>query len=260
VKVRLAVTVAGALALLAGCGAGTAAAGGSASSSAGGVRGDITVFAAASLTESFTALGQQFEAQHPGTKVTFSFGPSSGLAEQITQGAPADVFASASATTMQQVTAAGDAASPTTFAENVMEIAVPPANPAHVTGLADLARDGVKVVLCQSQVPCGTVAAKVFANAHLTVRPVSQEADVKAVLAKVELGEADAGVVYVSDVHAAGRKVTGLQIPAGVNASTDYPIATVKASKNAATARAFVDLVLSATGRSALQGAGFQAP
>ena len=249
-----------AMSLVAACGDRSATDAGGSSSARGAVTGDITVFAAASLTEPFTALGKRFEQQYPGSTVTFSFGPSSSLAEQIAQGAPADVFASASTTTMQQVTGAGDAASPTTFAKNLMEIAAPPSNPAHVTGLADLARGDVKVVLCQSQVPCGTVAAKVFATARLTVRPVSQVADVKAVLAKVELGEADAGVVYVSDVRAAGSKVRGIPIPAGVNASTDYPIATVKTSKNAATAQEFVDLVLSAPGRSALQSAGFQAP
>ncbi|MFC6006547.1 molybdate ABC transporter substrate-binding protein [Angustibacter luteus] len=246
---------------MAGCGDSddTTSAGGSSTSSAA-ITGTITVFAAASLTESFTALGKSFEAAHPGTKVTFSFGPSSGLAEQITQGAPADVFASASKKNMTQVSDAGDAANPQDFAKNVMEIAVPPSNPAKVTGVDDLARSGVKVALCQAAVPCGTVAAQVFTNAGITVKPVTEEADVKAVLAKVTLGEVDAGMVYVTDVKSAGDKVAGVEIPADVNASTSYPIAALKGSKNAATAQAFVDYVLSPTGTAALTAAGFQAP
>lgn len=233
-------------------------AGGGASSAR--VQGEITVFAAASLTEAFTAIGRQFEAAHPGTKVTFSFGPSSGLANQITAGAPADVFAPASTSEMQRVADAGAVRTWRAFATNVLEIAVPPPNPAGVTGVADLARPGVKVVLCQAQVPCGTVAAKVLANAGVRVTAVSQEADVKAVLSKVVLGEADAGVVYATDVRAAGAKVKGIEIPAGVNASTQYPIAALEQATNAPTARAFVDFVLSDAGRSVLSAAGFQAP
>ncbi len=135
--------------------------------------GTVTVLAAASLTESFTALGRQFERDHPGTTVVFSFGPSSGLAQQVVQGAPADVFASASATTMQQVVDAEAARAPRDFARNVLEIAVPPANPARVSALADLASRQVKVALCQPQVPCGVVAAQVLKKAGVAVRPVS---------------------------------------------------------------------------------------
>src|SRR3954454_3932692 len=222
--------------------------------------GTITVFAAASLKESFTTLGRQFERAHPGTRVVFSFGPSSGLATQITQGAPADVFASASPTTMAQVTKAAAASSPTTFAKNVMAIAVPAANPAKVTNLSGLAQPGVKVAPCQATVPCGATAAKVFANAGLRVTPVSQEVDVKAVLSKVTLGEVDAGVVYVTDVRSAGAKVRGVPIPDGVNASTSYPIATLTGSKNKATAQAFTDEVLSGDGAAALKAAGFGGP
>jgi molybdate transport system substrate-binding protein len=263
---------AGALTALAACGsassgtAGSTSSGTSVATSSGtgsasaAVSGTITVFAAASLKESFTALGAAFEAVHPGVKVVFSFGPSSGLATQITQGAPADVFASASAKNMDQVVAAGQATAPTTFAKNVMEIAVPPGNPAKVNGVADLGRSGVKVALCQAQVPCGTVAAKVFAKAKVVVTPVTQEVDVKSVLAKVQLGEVDAGVVYVTDVRSAGSKVTGVPIPADVNASTSYPIAALKGSKNAATAAAFAAYVLSAEGQKMLQGNGFAAP
>jgi molybdate transport system substrate-binding protein len=222
--------------------------------------GSVTVLAASSLKETFTALGKQFEAAHPGTTVTFSFGASSALATQITQGAPADVFASASTKNMDAVVAAKAADAPTVFATNVMQIALPPKNPAHIATLADLAEPGVKVALCQVAVPCGATAAKVLANAELTLTPVTREADVKTTLAKVELGEVDAALVYVTDVKAAGTKVTGIEIPADVNASTSYPIATLTASTNAALAKAFVDYVLSTDGATALRAAGFAAP
>jgi molybdate transport system substrate-binding protein len=245
---------------LVGCG--SSSSGGSAGTpgTSSAPSGEITVFAAASLTGSFQSLGQQFEAAHPGTTVTFNFAASSALATQITQGAPADVFASASMKNMDQVVAARAANAPTPFAKNVMEIAVPPNNPANITSLADLAKPGVKVALCQPQVPCGTVAAKVFANAKITVKPVTQEADVKSTLTKVELGEVDAGVVYVTDVMAAGAKVKGVEIPADVNASTTYPIAALTGSKNPALAKAFVDYALSADGQAVLAQAGFTKP
>jgi molybdate transport system substrate-binding protein len=250
-----------AVVVLALCACGTSAAGGRPGPSSGDhVSGQITVFAAASLTESFTTLGKQFEAAHPGTTVTFSFGPSSGLAEQIDQGAPADVFASASTTTMDQVVRAGKAARPTAFAGNVMEIAVPADNPAHVTRLADLASPAVKVALCQPQVPCGSVAAEVIKNAGVAVAPVTLETDVKSVLAKVSLGEVDAGLVYVTDVRAAGHKVMGIAVPAEVNASTQYPIAALTDAPHPDAAAAFVDYVLSDAGRSVLTAAGFTAP
>jgi molybdate transport system substrate-binding protein len=251
---------------LAGCGSEGAGSGSGASSSpsaaasGSSVTGEITVLAAASLTESFTTLGKQFEAAHPGVTVTLSFAASSALATQITSGAPADVFASASARNMDAVVAAGAASDPKPFAQNVMQIAVPPSNPGKVTGVNDLAKAGVKTALCQEQVPCGSTAAKVFTNAGLTVTPVTLEPDVKSVLSKVTLGEVDAGVVYVTDVLAAGDKVQGIEIPADVNASTSYPIATLTESANAATATAFVDYVLSAEGATVLTAAGFQQP
>jgi molybdate transport system substrate-binding protein len=258
---RRVATVLAAVLVLAVSACGTSAPSGRSAPPSGNlVTGQITVFAAASLTESFTTLGKQFEAAHPGTTVTFNFGPSSGLAEQINQGAPADVFASASAKNMDQAKAAGNAINPTPFAANMMEIAVPADNPAKISALSDLAASGVKVALCQPQVPCGTVAATVFENAGLTVTPVSLEADVKSVLAKVSLGEVDAGVVYVTDVKAAGDKVQGIEIPRDVNASTAYPIATLKAAPNAATATAFVDYVLSSAGSAVLSQAGFTKP
>jgi molybdate transport system substrate-binding protein len=220
----------------------------------------LTVFAAASLTESFTALGKEFEKKNPGVKVVFNFGPSSGLAAQIQQGGQVGVFASASPTNMDTVVQAGDAKDPKTFATNRMEIAVPPANPAKITGLRDLARKDVKVALCQAQVPCGKVAAEVFSKAKLTVKPATEEVDVKSVLTKVTLGEVDAGVVYVTDVQAAGSKVKGIEIPAAQNASTAYPIAALAHAKHASQAQKFVDLVLSSEGAKVLKGAGFQVP
>ena len=258
-----AVAIAAVVALggVAACGSsGGYSSGGSPSSTAAGPTGTITVLAAASLTEAFTTLGKQFEAAHPGAKVLFSFGPSSGLATQITQGAPADVFASASQKNMDQVTSAGDASSPTVFAKNTMEIAVPPANPANVTSVNDLAKKSVKVALCQVQVPCGSVAKQVFDNAKITVTPVTEETDVKSVLSKVTLGEVDAGMVYVTDVRSAGDKVKGVEIAGDVNASTSYPIAALTKAPNAAAAKAFVAYVLSPAGTAVLTQDGFLAP
>ncbi len=261
-----ATAVLAATAALAGCGSGasgqdptTSAAPGSAAS-APAPKGSITVLAAASLKESFTAVGKAFEQANPGATVTFSFGSSSGLAQQIMQGAPADVFASASQKNMQQVVDAKAAADPVPFARNVLEIAVPKDNPAKVTALADLARPGVKVALCQPQVPCGDLAQKVLAAAKVAVTPATLESDVKATLTKVQLGEVDAGLVYVTDVWAAGGRVTGIPIPAQVNAATTYPVAALTGSENADLARAFVQFVLSDAAKAELTGAGFQSP
>jgi molybdate transport system substrate-binding protein len=260
------VSVLFAAALLAGCGGSDASgtppgsAGSPSTSEIASVTGTINVFAAASLQEAFTTLGKQFEAANAGTRVVFNFGPSAGLAEQIGQGAPADVFASASTATMDEVVVSGDAAAPTDFVSNTMQIAVPTDNPAGVKTVEDLAKKGVKVALCQADVPCGATALKVFENAKIKVTPVTEEIDVKATLSKVTLGEVDAGVVYVTDVRAAGDSVTGIEIPADVNASTTYPIATLTASENQATAQAFVDHVLSPDGAAVLTEAGFSKP
>jgi molybdate transport system substrate-binding protein len=222
--------------------------------------GRITVFAAASLTGAFTEVGQRFEAAHPGSSVVFSFGPSSGLAAQIASGAPADVFASASAQTMDRVVSAGQATGPALFARNLLQIAVPPGNPANVRAVADLARPGVKVVLCAEAVPCGATARTMLAAAGVSVTPVSNEADVKATLAKVQLGEADAGVVYVTDVLAAGDKVQGITIPDDVNAATSYPIAVLTDAPNRSLATSFVAFLQSPQGQAELVAAGFQPP
>ena len=227
-----------------------------------GSKKDVTirVFAAASLTESFTELGKQFEKDNPGTKVEFSFGPSSGLAEQIGSDAPADVFASASPSNMDTVVQAGDAKDPKDFATNSMEIATPPDNPGRIASVDDLAGNGVKVAVCQPQVPCGKVATEVFTKAGVTVKPATEEVDVKSVLTKVTLGEVDAGLVYVTDVQAAGDKVKGVEIPEAQNASTSYPIATLSKSEHQKQAAEFVDLVLSAEGTEVLEEAGFESP
>jgi molybdate transport system substrate-binding protein len=220
----------------------------------------IQVFAAASLTEVFTDLGKQFEKDHPGTKVVFQFAASSALATNINEGDKADVFASAAPGNMQSVVDAGNASDPKTFAKNEMEISVPPDNPANVDSLDDLAKSGVKVALCQPQVPCGKTAQQVFTNAKITVKPVTEQPDVKSTLQQVENEAVDAGVVYVTDVKSAGAKVKGVEIPTDVNASTTYPIAVIKSSANKTTAQAWVAFVLSGTGQSALTAAGFLSP
>jgi molybdate transport system substrate-binding protein len=245
---------------VAGCSSSSSSSTASGSSSSAAQTGTITVLAASSLKETFTQLGQQFEAAHPGDTVKFSFGASSALAEQINSGAPADVFASAATKNMDQVVTTGNASNPQNFAENVMEVAVPPGNPAKVTSVNDLAKSSVKVALCQPQVPCGVVAAQVFENAKITVKPVTLQPDVKSVLTQVELGNVDSGVVYVTDVQAAGSKVKGVTIPANVNATTTYPIAALTHSKEQAIAQAFVAYVLSPPGEQVLKAAGFQQP
>jgi molybdate transport system substrate-binding protein len=236
----------------------TSTAAGAASGSA--AAGSITVFAAASLQGSFTKIGKQFEAAHPGSTVTFSFGPSSGLATQIINGAPASVFASAAPANMTQVVKAGDAASPADFARNKMEVAVPPGNPARVSSVGNLANTSVKVALCQPQVPCGTTAARVFKNAGITVKPVTLQPDVKSVLTQIELGNVDAGMVYVTDVRAAGTKVKGVPVPAADNATTTYPIATLKRASSKTLASEFVAYVRSPAGQQVLAAAGFEKP
>jgi molybdate transport system substrate-binding protein len=161
---------------------------------------------------------------------------------------------------MQQVVDAGGASNPTDFVKNVMEVATPPSNPANVTSVNDLAKATVKVAVCQPQVPCGSTAQKVFTNAGITVKPVTLEPDVKSVLGKVTLGEVDAGMVYVTDVLAAGSAVKGVQIPDNVNASTTYPIAALTKAPNPSTAQAFVAYVLSPDGQTVLKNAGFESP
>ncbi|MDX3260665.1 molybdate ABC transporter substrate-binding protein [Streptomyces sp. MI02-2A] len=233
----------------------------SSSSSAEKLSGAVTVFAAASLKESFTILGQEFEKQHPGTKVTFNFGGSDTLAASITGGAPADVFAAASPKTMAIVTDKQDAAgTPATFVRNQLEIATLPGNPDKVASLKDLTKSGLKVVLCDKTVPCGAAAQKALEASNLKLTPVSYEQDVKSALTKVELKEADAAVVYKTDVKAAGDKVEGVEFPESAKAVNDYPIVLLKDAPNAEAAKAFIALVQSAEGSKVLTEAGFLQP
>jgi molybdate transport system substrate-binding protein len=223
--------------------------------------GTVTVLAAASLKESFTTLGKEFEREHPGTKVTFGFGGSDSLAASITGGAPADVFAAASPTTMKIVTDQGDSAgTPATFARNRLEIATLPGNPDRISSLKDLTRPGLKVVLCDKTVPCGAAAQKALAASRLQLTPVSYEQDVKSALTKVELKEADSAVVYTTDVRAAGDRVEGVEFPESAGAINDYPIALLKGASNAGAASAFIALVRSAEGQKVLAEAGFLRP
>ncbi|MFF4629537.1 molybdate ABC transporter substrate-binding protein [Streptomyces griseorubiginosus] len=239
----------------------SAKSGASQSGSGTKVSGDITVFAAASLKESFTTLGKDFEKAHPGTKVTFSFGGSDSLAASITGGAPADVFASASPKTMKVVTDAKDNAdAPATFVRNQLEIATLPGNPDKVASLKDLTDKDLKVVLCDKTVPCGAAAEKALTASRLKLTPVSYEEDVKSALNKVVLKEADAAVVYRTDVRAAGDKVEGVEFPESADAINAYPIALLKESKNTETAKAFIALVRSAEGQKVLTAAGFLQP
>jgi molybdate transport system substrate-binding protein len=235
----------------AGCGSST----GSTSHAAEDQPRELNVFAAASLTESFEQLGDQFTAAHPNVTVTFNFAGSNDLVTQIQQGAPADVLATADTKNMD---AAGDLVdTPRTFAGNKLVIAVAPGNPKGITGLADLAREDLKVVLAAPEVPAGKYAQEIFARADVTVRPVSLEVSVKGVVTKVSLGEADAGIVYVTDVTAAGDKLEGVAIPDDQNVVAAYPIAAVAASEHAGDAAAFVDLVLSGEGLQVLAEKGF---
>jgi molybdate transport system substrate-binding protein len=218
------------------------------------------VFAAASLNAAYTAIGKQFEKSHPGTTVRFTFSGSSTLVSQIQQGAIGDVFASADQPNMQKLTQAGlTAESPIVFARNDLEIVVGKGNPKHITSLADLARSGLLVVLCAPAVPCGHYAAQALQKAGVSVKPASQEADVKSVLGKVALGEADAGIVYVTDVKAAGDAVEGVAIPPVLNVVAEYPIVILRDSQNRALARAFVSYVLT-DGRQTLARYGFSNP
>jgi len=221
----------------------------------------LTVYAAASLKGTFTELGKKFEAAHEGVTVQFSFAGSSDLVAQIQQGAPADVFASADTVNMDKAVGDGfTAAAPVYFAANTLEIVTPPDNPARIKNLADLARPGVKVVLCAPEVPCGSAAKTVEEAAGVDIKPVSEEASVTDVLNKVTTGEADAGLVYVTDVKSAGDKVNGVKFPESSEAINTYPIASLKGSKHAGLAVQFVNLITSDKGQALLTAAGFAQP
>lgn len=247
------------LTLITACGSATT--GAAATTSADPVSGVIDVFAAASLTAAFTAEGAAFHQAHPNATAQFEFAGSAALATQINQGAPADVFASADEANLQKVVSAGNnLGRPAAFATNQLEIVVGPGNPKGVRGLADLARPDLAVVLCAPAVPCGHYAQQALAAAATRVAPKSQEQDVNAVISKVELGEADAGIVYVTDVKAAGSKVSGVPIPAGQNVVATYPVVTVKGGSNPAGGQAFIDFLLSPAGERILARYGFAKP
>lgn len=244
--------------LLTGCGAESAA---EDDPAAGDLSGTVVVFAAASLTDVFTALGEQFEAANSGVTVEFNFAGSSTLAAQINQGAPADVFASASpAQTRAVVDAGGITDEPTVFVRNTLQIVVPAGNPAAVTGLEDFTDAELTLALCAAEVPCGAAAATVFQVAGLTPQPDTLEQDVRAALTKVELGEVDAALVYRTDVLAGGDQVEGIDFPESAEAVNDYPIAVLAEAPNPDAAAVWVEWVLSEQGRSVLEEAGFQLP
>jgi len=219
--------------------------------------GTLTVFAAASLTESFTALGKEFEAQHPGVTVKFSFAGSSGLVQQLTNGAKADVFASADQANMDKAVQGGVIdGQPTVFATNKLAIVVAKGNPKGIKSFADLNKAGLNVITCAPQVPCGAAAKKVETATGVTLKPKSEEQDVKQVLNKVASGDADAGLVYVTDTTSAAGKVAKVDLPEAAQAINSYPIAAVKGGQ-ADLAHQFEEFVLGAQGKSELTKAGF---
>jgi molybdate transport system substrate-binding protein len=222
--------------------------------------GPLTVFAAASLTESFNDEKAALARSNPGLQLTYSFAGTSALVQQIQQGAPADVFASADQKNMQKLVDAGLVEAPRTFARNRLQIAVAPGNPKHITGLADLAKADLRVVLVDPSVPAGTYSQQALSTAGVTVKPKSLELDVKSALAKVTSGEADATIVYVTDVKAAAGKAGGVDIPDNQNVIAVYPIAVVKASPHHDAAAAYVDEIVNGTGQKALAARGFLPP
>jgi molybdate transport system substrate-binding protein len=222
---------------------------------------EVRVSAAASLTDAFTEIASTFEAAHPGTDVVLNFAGSSALREQIIEGAPVDVFASANMSNMEKVAAAGDVAGdPRVFARNLLEIAVPPGNPGDVAGLADFARTDLLIGMCAEGVPCGNFGREALDRAGVVPSIDSNEPDVRALLTKIELGELDAGIVYVTDVASAHGRVEGIEIPESENVIATYPIAAVASAPNPGGAGAFVEFVLSDAGRKILADYGFEAP
>jgi len=221
----------------------------------------LTVFAAASLTSSFEQLGESFEKSHEGVQVDFNFAGSSDLVAQVQSGAPADVFASADEANMDKLTADDlQGSDPELFATNTLEIVTPPDNPADVQSLEDLADPELNLVICAPEVPCGAASQSVAEAAGVTLEPDSEEQSVTDVLGKVTSGEADAGLVYVTDVITAGDAVQGIEFPESASVVNSYPIATVAGSENADLAQEFVDLVLSDEGQQVLADAGFGQP
>jgi molybdate transport system substrate-binding protein len=250
-----------AAAIIAGCGHPNSNTASTTGSPPGSVTGPITVFAAASLKSTFTALGAEFEKNNPGTHVTFSFAGSSDLVAQLTGGAPADVFASADITNMTKAVNGGLIwSNPVNFASNTLTIVTPPGNPRNIHSFADLAKPGTQVVVCAPPVPCGAATKKLESATGVTLNPVSEESNVTDVLGKVVTGQADAGLVYVTDAAGAGTSVSTVSFPESGGAVNTYPIAVLKESKNSAAAQRFVDLVVGPDGRKTLAAAGFAGP
>src|ERR1700722_12026046 len=248
--------VAGAAAV-AGCSSSTSSTGASAGN--GTVKGTVVVFAAASLKGAFDKIGGQFEKAHPDVSMKFNYAGSSALATQLTQAAPADVFASANNKNMTIVTKDNlTTGTPQIFAKNSLEIMVAKGNPMNVKNVDSLEKKSIKVAVCAPAVPCGAYSKEIFAKANATVHPVSEETSVSAVVTKVSLGEADAGIVYHTDVLAGGDKITGITIPPDQNVVAQYPIAKLKDAPNKAGATAFEDYVLSPAGQKVLARYGFK--
>ena len=248
---RLVTVVLAAGLALAGCGGGQ---------QAGQQRVPVTVLAAASLTDVFTKLKPQFQAANPGADLRFSFGGSSDLAQQIVNGAPVDVFASANETQMKVVQDKGKVAgTPKPFVTNVLTIVVPPGNPKNIHSFADLAKPGVTEVVCAPQVPCGAATTKIEKATNVKLSPASEEQDVLAVLSKVEAGVADAGLVYVTDARTADGKVQEINFPEASQAVNTYPIAAMSSAPHPQLAQAFVTFVHSSAAQQQFATAGFGA-
>jgi len=244
--------------IVSGCGSSNQA---SSSSTSPAGTGKLMVFAAASLNKSFTAIGEQFKTDDPGADIEFNFAGSSDLVTQLTQGAPGDVFASADTKNMDKAVQAGLLdGDPVNFASNTLTIVVAPGNPKKIASFADLTQPGLSVVVCAPQVPCGSATQKVEKATKVQLKPVSEESQVTDVLNKVTTGQADAGLVYVTDAQGAGNKVTAVAFPESAEAVNTYPIAVLKQSKNPELARKFVDLVTGEAGQKALSAAGFAKP
>ncbi len=220
----------------------------------------VTVFAAASLTEAFDALASRFEREHPSADIVINYGGSAALARQVVEGAPADVFASAAEEPMQALVDAGLAAGPVVFATNTMQLVVPAGNPAGVAGLDDLGRPELTVALCDESVPCGAASAELLERQSVTAAPDTLESDVRAVLTKVSLGEVDAGLVYRTDVLAAGDAVEGIEVTGAASVVNRYPIIVLTDAAAAQFANEFVEFVAGAEGRAVMAEAGFGAP
>ncbi|HEY2764403.1 MAG TPA: molybdate ABC transporter substrate-binding protein [Pseudonocardiaceae bacterium] len=247
--------------LLAGCTGGGGSQASAPTTSAPPTKVPVTVLAASSLTDVFGQLKPEFEKANPGADLRFSFGGSSDLSQQIVNGAPADVFASANP---KQMTVVSDAklvdGTPQTFTTNVLTIVVPKGNPKGIKTFADLARPGATVVVCAPQVPCGSATQTLEKATNTTLKPASEEPDVRSVLSKVTAGEADAGLVYVTDARTAKGKVEQIDFPEAGKAINNYVIAALKNSKQSQYAHEFVDFVLGPEGQQALVDAGFSKP